>query len=116
MANHYVLLLRDSGQHKGLSPEEIQSIIGKYKAWSDRMRAEGIVVGGKKLADGAGRVLRGDHGKPVVSDGPYVEAREVLGGLFEIVADSYDAAVEIAKGCPHMENGSSIEIRAIEIG
>mgnify|MGYP000881563882 CR=1 FL=1 len=115
MADKYLLLLRDSDNFgEGLSPEEIQAILGKYMTWSNRLRAEGVVTGGQKLVDGSGRVIRGGKDKAVVSDGPFTEAREILGGFFEIRADSYDAAVEIAKGCPHMEYGS-IEIRQVEI-
>jgi hypothetical protein len=48
-----------------------------------------------------------------IADGPFAEAKEVMGGFFVVEARSYDAAVKIAKTCPHLEFGS-LEIRAVE--
>jgi hypothetical protein len=63
--------------------------------------------------DGEGRVLQKQNGKLSVIDGPFAEAKEVLGGFFVIEAANYDEAVEAAKTCPHMEFGT-IEVRQIE--
>ena len=79
------------------------------------MEKAGKLTAGKKLADGEGRVLRRSGGQLSISDGPYTESKEVVGGLFEIVADNYDQAVEIANQCPHLEFGI-VEVREIEIG
>jgi hypothetical protein len=112
-----MLLLRDPVDFGGdLSPEAIQAIIEKYAAWSDRMRGEGVLLRGVKLEDGTGRTMRVGRAKPVVTDGPFTEAREVIGGFFEIVAENYDHAVRIAQSCPHAEYGTSIEVRQVEIG
>ena len=68
---------------------------------------------GHKLRDGEGRVMRKDGGSLKVSDGPFAEAREVMGGLFVIEAANYAAAVEIARDCPHLDYGT-IELREIQ--
>jgi len=108
----YMLLLRSEGSgFQGMSPEQIQGIIQKYTNW--RTSLQDRIALGKKLKDGEGQVLRKNGGKPSVTDGPYVEAKEVMGGFFVIEADSYEQAVEVAKTCPHMDFGS-IEIRAVE--
>ena len=108
----YVLLLRDEpGALADASPEEIQKIIQKYTAW--RASLQSRIIAGNKLKDGEGRVLRKENGKPSIIDGPFAEAKEVMGGFFMLEADSYDQAVELAKTCPHMEFGS-IEVRAVE--
>ncbi|HEV2690702.1 MAG TPA: YciI family protein [Bryobacteraceae bacterium] len=108
----YVLFLRgDPSRFAGYGPEEMQKLIQKYGAW--RQSLQNKIAAGHKLKDGEGRVLRQQSGKAVVTDGPFTEAKEVMGGLFVIEADSYDQAVELAKSCPHMEFGS-IEIRAID--
>ncbi len=108
----YVLLLRDDpARFAGYSAEEMQKLVQKYGAW--RKSLQGKITGGHKLKDGDGRVLRKQHDKPVVIDGPFAEAKEVMGGFFIVEAENYDQTVEIAKTCPHMEFGS-IEVRQVE--
>lgn len=105
----FLILLRDADWNpESLSPEEIQAIMKRYRAWVDRVAGKG-----HKLRDGEGRVLvRGDAGVSV-TDGPYAESREVLGGYLVIEAPDYDAAVRECDDSPHLDFGS-IEIRAIE--
>ena len=106
----FALMLRDSGAFpENISPEEIQQIIERYTAWKDKVRGSG-----QKLYDGEGRTLVRKDGGIAVTDGPYVEAREVIGGYFLIEAADYDAAAKLAEDCPHLDFGS-IEIRRIEL-
>ncbi|MGN6185334.1 MAG: YciI family protein [Thermoanaerobaculia bacterium] len=106
----FVLLLHDSGPFPAdMSPNEIQSIIESYRSWMTRMNATG-----QKLRDGEGRVVRGENGAMSVTDGPYAEAKEVLGGYMIVEAADYDAAVALCADSPHLGNGT-IEIRQIEI-
>jgi hypothetical protein len=110
----YVLLLHsDSDVFKNLGPEEIQKIIQRYGQWRASLAEKGHAASGKKLRDGTGRVMKSGAGKPVITDGPYTEAREIIGGFFAFNADSYEQAVELAANCPHLEFGS-IEIREVE--
>lgn len=114
----YLLLLRDEpATFADLSPEEIQRIIEKYSAWAARLGEAEILVGGQKLADGEGRVMHKAGDAPGldgrVTDGPFSEAKEVVGGYFLVRAESYDEAVEIARECPHVDYGS-IEIRRVD--
>ena len=109
----YVLLLHDSGtMPPDMSPADMQAVIQRYVAWRERVERGGRKVEGHKLVDGTGRVMKGAAG-PTVTDGPYAEAREVIGGLFILEAASYDEAVKLCHDCPHLEFGS-IEIREIE--
>ncbi len=114
MPNYLFLLHEDPSVFAQVSPEEMQAIIQKYSGWKSRMQQSGILKRGAKLQDGTGRVLRRTSSEVSMTDGPYTESKEVIGGLFEIEAKSYQAAVEAAKGCPHLEYGA-IEIREIEI-
>jgi hypothetical protein len=110
----YVLLLHDSGtMPPEMSPADIQAVIQRYIAWRERVQSGGRKVEGHKLVDGQGRVMNGKVGAPRVTDGPYAEAREVIGGLFILEANNYDEAVALCRDCPHLEYGS-IEIREIE--
>ncbi len=96
------------------SAEEIQSIIAEYVAWREAVADRGQLIGGEKLADEGGKWLVPEGHHTEVTDGPYTEAKEVLGGYFAIQADDYEAAVELAKGCPHLKYGGRIEVRQID--
>ena len=105
----YMLVLRDDpAAFADWSPEDMQKVVQRYRDWRESVQAQG-----SKLKDGEGRVLRKGAGKPVVTDGPFTESKEVLGGFFIITAASYDAAVNVTSACPHLEFGS-IEIREVE--
>lgn len=108
----YYLILRENPQaFEGISPSEMQAVVQRYVKW--REDNSKFVTGGQKLTDGQGRVVRRKDSALSVSDGPYMEAKEVLGGFFVLEALSYDAAQAIAATCPHIEFGS-IEIRQME--
>ena len=109
----YMLILHDKGTFPDLSPEEIQGVIRRYMEWRSRIASNGRSITGHKLKDGEGRLLRGKVGAPVVTDGPYAEATEVIGGLFVIDARDYNEAQRLASDCPHLEFGT-IEIREIQ--
>ncbi len=110
----YMLLLHDSGAlPPDLAPEDIQAIIQRYIDWRAKVAAGGRRITGHKLKDGEGRTLRGTVGAPVVTDGPYAEANEVIGGLFVFEARDYAEAQTLASDCPHLDFGT-IEIREIE--
>jgi hypothetical protein len=107
------MFLHDAGFPDDISPDQIQAIIQRYVAWRQKIQQNGRKVDGHKLTDGQGRVMRGAAGTTKVTDGPYAEAREVIGGLFMVEANSYDEVVELSKDCPHLDFGS-IEIREID--
>jgi hypothetical protein len=111
----YTLLLRDAGTRfdPNMSPDQMQAITQRYIAWRNKLQQNGRAVMGHKLHDRHGRVLDGAGGAMKVTDGPYAEAREVMGGFFVIDAANYDEAVELSKDCPHLDFGS-IEIREVQ--
>jgi hypothetical protein len=84
------------------SPEEMQVLQGQWYAWMQKFSAS-ILPGGDGLKH-SGRLLKAG----LVTDGPYVEAKEVIVSFGLIEADNYDAAVAIARECPP---GHTIEIR-----
>lgn len=115
MAKFMLLLHSVPGEFTALSPAEMQEIIGRYRAWSQGLRDKGQMISGEKLRDDVGKVLRHTGATIAVKDGPYPESKEMMGGYFMVEAADYAAAVEIAKGCPHIRPGYSgaIEIRQI---
>ena len=115
MTQFMLLLHEQPADFSDVSPEEIQAIIAKYDAWRDSLSERGLLMGGQKLADEGGRWLRRGQDALSVVDGPYTEAKEIIGGYFIIAADDYDQAVKIAGECPHLDFGGRIELRAIDL-
>ena len=113
----YLLVARDAGDWSqmagSISPEEIQAILGRYDAWGKKVAAQGKLLGGEKLKDGEGKVLRGNGGAMRVSDGPHSESKEVIGGFWVLQVDNYEEAVKLASDNPHLDFGS-LELREIE--
>jgi len=107
----YLYLFRggDAAMAK-MSPEQLQQNMGKWIAWIDDLTKKGIFKAGEPL-DGKGKVIRGN--KQVVTDGPYAESKDLVGGYLIVQAPSLAKAADIAKGCPIFENNGSVEIREI---
>ncbi len=106
----FVLMLRDSGSFPGdISAEEMQQILERYGSWASKVQAKG-----QKLYDGQGRVVVRKDGGISVTDGPYAESKEVIGGYFILEAEDYDSAARLSQDCPHLDFGS-IEVRQIEL-
>lgn len=111
----YALLLNHApDRYDGLSEDEYMAIIRDYVAWVESMTEKGVYKGGHKLDDAPGKVLGSNGGSIDVHDSPFAEVSEVLGGLMLIEAADYDAAVEIAKTCPHLVHNRSLEIRKVD--
>jgi hypothetical protein len=111
----YLLLLReDPNQYASLSPDDMQALIERYRRWSNALAQQGRLVEGHKLADEGGKRLRASADQAIVTDGPYAELKDLIGGLFIIQAESYDDAVRLARDCPHLHTDNEIELRRIE--
>ena len=113
MADFMLLLHQDLNRPHPASPDAIMAMTREYMDWADRMRAEGRLKGGQKLMDEPGRVLRASGGKVSVTDGPYAESKEVLGGYFIISAADYAEACRLAETTPHLKFGGEVEVREI---
>ena len=107
----FMLLLRGGVSNRDLAPDQIQQQIERYMNWIDKLRREGHFVAGEPLEE-TGKVLSGKNGT-TVTDGPFTESKEEVGGYFIIRAQDLEHAVEISKGCPIFINNGTIEVRAI---
>jgi len=114
MPNYMLFLYESPTAFDGISPEEMQAIIQKYGAWAQSLTEQERLLHSQKLCDGTGRVMRGQAERVQITDGPYSETKEVIGGYFAIRADDYEHAVEIARDCPHLDYGGTIEVREID--
>lgn len=113
MARFLVLPRDPVGGLDDVSPAEMQRIVEKYLAWGAKLAEAGKLEGGEKLQDGEGRVLRGEGDALATADGPFAEAKEVVGGFWILRAEDLDEAVRLASDCPHLGFGS-LEIRPID--
>lgn len=91
------------------SPEQVQGAIDRFYAWHDRLVREGKMKAGQRLAIDAKLVSRRG-----VIDGPFAEAKELIGGYWFILAGSLDEAAAIAAENPCLAFGLSFEVRPIE--
>jgi hypothetical protein len=109
----FVLMLHESPQaFRGLGPDDIQAIIQKYIDWVSRLEREGRFVFSEKLVP-EGRSVRREAGR-LLTDRLFAEAKEVVGGLMVVEADSYEHAVALTEGSPHFDRGW-IEIRQVDM-
>jgi len=114
MPQYIILLYDDPKKFTELSPQEMQEAFKKYYGWGQKMREQGRLTGSNKLTDGAGRVLRGKS--PMrVTDGPFTEGKEVLGGYYIFNADSYEHAIDLTRDHPQLEYGGTVEVREIQV-
>jgi hypothetical protein len=109
MPNYMLLLYDDHSKWQNISPEEMQKALEKYFAWAKKPFTKDT----QRLGPDAGRVLRSSGGQPRVTDGPYSETKEILGGYYTIEAPNYDEAVKLALTHPHLEYGGTIELREV---
>ena len=112
MPGFILLLYRDKHQYDQFTPEEMARVVGAYGAWATKMRNEGRFVGGSRLLDG-GKSVSENNGRPVVTDGPYAESKEIVGGFFSITAKDIDEACAVARACPSLQYGGRVEVREI---
>ena len=105
-----MLIFRGTDWYKGLSPEEMQQISDKWMAWFKGLMASGTAVAGNPL-EREGKIVSGKN--RVVSDGPFAESKETIGGYFLLKVNSMDEALAIAKDCPGLPFGIRVEVRPV---
>ena len=107
----YLFLFR-GGAHDTLSPEGTQEHMQRWMQWMQSLAQQGKLSGAQPL-DKTGKQLAGT--KKVQTDGPFMEGKEMVGGYLICKANTYDEAVEIAKGCPILEfETGNVEVREIQ--
>ncbi len=105
-----MLIFRGTDWYKGLSSEEMQQVGDKWMAWFKGLMASGQAVAGNPL-EREGKIVSGKN--KAVSDGPFAEAKETIGGYFLLKVNSLDEAVAIAQQCPGLPYGIRVEVRPV---
>lgn len=96
----------------GLSPEELQSRMGKWFAWGNKMQDQGILRGGEALTPQIRRVVGENR---TVTDLTSAEVKEIVGGYYTVEAKDFDAVEKIAQDFPDYDLGGTVEIREIMV-
>jgi hypothetical protein len=110
--NSFLYLFRGGADPNQMSPEDMQRSMDAWFAWMNDLRKKGHLQAGEPLQDG-GKVLKGKGGRSV-TDGPYAEGKEEVGGYLLVTARDLSEAAELAKACPIFEHDGSVEVRAIQ--
>lgn len=108
----FVLLFRhpDFAGLSKLSPQEMQALQKKWMDWSGPIKEQGKLINAGMRLSLEGKVLKPNG---VVTDGPLVEVKEMLGSFVVVKGENIDEAVTLAHGCPILESGGSVEIRPL---
>ena len=92
------------------SPEEMQAIMKQWMDWIGGIAAQNKLADKGNRLGSEGKVVRANN---IITDGPYTEIKELIGGYIAVKADSFEEASEMAKGCPIFNTGGNLEIREI---
>ena len=108
-----LLLYADEGTWEGLEPDAQGEVMAQHEAATEAMRAAGAYVGGEALSlTNTARTVRLRDGKTLVTDGPFIEAKEALGGFYLVECASMDEALEWAARLPESRIGG-VEVRPL---
>lgn len=106
----FMLIFRQNPEAlQSAAPEEIQANLGRWITWLNDLGQQGKLAGGEQLTPNAKVVTN----KLIVTDGPFTEAKEIVGGYVIINTTDIDEALAIAKTCPNLEFEGSVEVRQI---
>ncbi|CAN5341762.1 YciI family protein [soil metagenome] len=109
------LIYGDASRWDAFSADEREAVYAQYRAFSDEAVKAGVMVGGAELASTRdATTVRVRDGESLVTDGPYAEVKEALGGYYILECKSMDEAVEYAARIPGAEHGA-IEVRPIYV-
>jgi hypothetical protein len=106
----YLLLLRGGLNFTAATEEQVQEAMTRWKAWMEQLGQQGKMIPGHRLTS-KGKVLTGKRKE--MTDGPYTEGKEIVGGYMILLANSLDEATEIANDCPIFYYDGIVEVREI---
>ncbi len=93
------------------SPQQMEETMGKWFAWINKLAQSGKYDSGEALLP-TGKVLKGSHKN--VTDGPFTEGKEIIGGYFIVNANDYDEAVTLCEDYPDYATGGTVIVRQIQ--
>jgi hypothetical protein len=108
--SEFVYLYRGGGETER-SPERMQQMMQKWMTWLKELGEKGHLKDQGHPLERAGKLVKGKQ--KAVTDGPFAEAKDVIGGYTLIEARDLEQAVELSKGCPIFESEGGVEVRPV---
>ena len=93
------------------TPERAQQSMQRWMAWMNDLDKKGHLKDRGQPLERTGKVIRGQQ--KTVTDGPFTEAKDLVGGFTLVEARDIDHAVELSRGCPILDGGGSVEVRPV---
>jgi hypothetical protein len=109
VTGHLLLFRKTDWAEQGMSEDELRNVMDRVNTWFDRLTQEGKILGAQPLME-QGAVITGDSAG-AVTDGPFVEAKEAVGGYVLLAVTDFDEAVAIARSNPMHAYGLTTEVR-----
>lgn len=107
MPNYLCIQRSQPGKGEKPSPANMEEMYAKFNAWKEKFQKNLVDMGGRLKG---GKLVTSDG----ITDGPFVEAKEVIGGYMIVSAKNIEEAIEVARGCPGLVSpGSGVEVREI---
>jgi hypothetical protein len=107
--SEFVYLYR-GGSREG-SPEQMQQVMQKWMAWFKQLSEKGFIKSPGHPLERTGKLVKGSQ--KTVTDGPFAESKDVVGGYTLVEARDLEQAVELSKGCPIFEREGMVEVRPV---
>ena len=107
--SEYVFLYR--GGSRPASPQEAQAVMQLWMNWMQDLAKRGHMKDRGQPLEAAGKVVSGKE--KAITDGPFAEAKDLVGGYTLITASDLNEAAELSKGCPIFDRGGSVEVRPV---
>lgn len=110
--NEFLLVFRrsEASNESQPSPEQLQAMMKPWQDWIGSIAAQNKLVSSGNRLSSEGRVVKADN---IITNGPYVEMKEAIGGYIIVKANSIDEAAELSKGCPILKMDGNVEVRTI---
>lgn len=109
----HLILLEYPSDATSPTPGEMTAIMARFNAWMDGLHDQGRVAGTHGL-ELTGKILRGPIGKTVITDGPFAEGKEVVGGYVLLNPCTLEEALTAARACPGLDYSMIVEVRPVK--
>ena len=107
--NEFMMIFRNDKGNPKPSPEQMQAMIKQWQDWIGGIAAQGKFVATNALGF-TGKTV---HSDGTITDGPYAEIKEIVGGYIIVKADNLEEAIKLSNGCPTLAIGGKVEVRDV---